>query len=216
MTESVWNAASDHLAVAATVEHMSTGRELPSIIATRTLLCPKNAVRAAKHYRKKMPLIEAMFQPAGTACDIINAYTHVLEEDLRPWIEIRGTSSPKYKWFWDDKLQRMAKERDKFCKKAVRTKNKVAWKERRNVDRAIKRSIYQEKRAAIRMEVETMLDISVPRTQAWLKRQVRKFKQCSHVWATAGTPLHPCTVTIHMATKQEDAIFASCRLFDTS
>ena len=216
MTDGVWSAASDHLAVSATVEHMSGGRELPSSFATRTLSCPKNAVIVAKHYRREMPFIEAMLHRAETACDIDNAYANFLEEVLRPWIEIRGTRSPKYKWFWDDKLQRMAKDRDKLYKKAVRTNNKATWEEHRNIDRAIKRSIYRKNRGARRREIESMMHMSVPRTQAWLKKQVRKSKQCSQVCATAGTPLDPCTFTTHMATKQEDATFANCRLFHTS
>ena len=169
VTDGVWNAASDQLAVAATVEHMYGGRELPSSFATRTLLCPENAVGAAKHYRREMPLIEANFHRAETACDIDNAYANFLEEVLRPWIAIRGTRSPKYKWFCDDKLQRMAKDRDKLYKKAVRTNNKVTWEEYRNIDRAIKRSVYRKKRGARRREIESMMHMSVPRTQHGLR-----------------------------------------------
>ena len=166
VTDGVWNAASDHLAVAATVEHMSGGRELPGSFATRTLLCPKNAVRAATHYRREMPLFEAMSHRVDTACDIDNAYANFLEEVLRPWIVIRGTRSPKYKWFWDDKLQRMAKDRDKLYKKAVRKNNKVTLEEHRYIDLAIKRSAYRKKRGARRREIESMMHMSVPRTQA--------------------------------------------------
>ena len=132
---------------------------------------------------------------------------------LKPWRRLGGTRSSKYKSIWDGRLQRLSRQRDKSYIRALKQNDVGSWNEHERLDREIKISLYGKKRALRRQEISAMLGISMPRTQSWIKNQIRGSNSNCNTTTRAGAPLNPVDFTAHVCKKPGEVTMVAPKHF---
>ena len=173
MTDGYWNSASDHGAITTTLKPGNGRLRREVTISTRSMANPEHALLAAKHYEEYLPPVSKRFTQTSSVQELKDTYKELKAVMPKPWPKLRGTRSGKYKSIWDERLQRLSRQRDKSIRRALKLNDADSWKEHKRLDREIKISVYGKKRVLRTQEISTMLRISMPRTQSWIKKQIR-------------------------------------------
>ena len=201
MTDGHWNPASDHGAITTTLKPGNGRLRREVTVSTRSMANPENALLAAKHCEEHLPPVSKRFTQISSVQELEDTYKELKAVMLKPWLKFRGTRSGKYKSIWGGLLQRLSRQRGKSYRRALKLNDADSWKEHKRLDGKIKISVYRKKRALRTQEISAMLRISMPRTQSWIKKQIRGSNWDCNTTTTAGAPLTPADFTAHVCTK---------------
>ena len=173
MTYGYWNSAGDYGAITTTQKAGNCRLRRELTVSTRSMANSEDVLRAAKHYEEHLPPVSKRFSEISPVQELEDTYKELKAVMPKPWLKLRGTRSSKYISIWDGRLQRLSRQRDKSYRRALRQNDVDSWQENTRLDREIKISVYRKKRALRKQEISAMLRISVPRTQSWIKKQLR-------------------------------------------
>ena len=110
-------------------------------------------------------------------------------------------------------VSRDCQSKEKNLKYGLKAECVNSWKEHKRLDREIKISVYRKKRALRRQEISAMLRISMPRTQSWVKKQIRESNSNCNTTTKTGAPLNPADFTAHVCTKPGEVTMVAPKHF---
>ena len=113
MTDGYRNSASDHGAITTTLKHGNGRQRCEITVSTRSMANPENVLLAAEHYEEHLPLVSKRFSETSSVQELEDTYKELKAVMLKPWLNLRGTRSSKYKSIRDGRLQRLSKQREK-------------------------------------------------------------------------------------------------------
>ena len=130
--QAYWNSASDHGATATALKP-GNGRVRREItVSTRSVANTENVLRAAKHYEEHLLPVSMCFSETSSVRELEDTCKELEAVMLKPWLKLRGTRSSKYKLIRDGHLQRLSRQRDKPCWRALKLNDVDSWKEHKD------------------------------------------------------------------------------------
>ena len=125
---------------------------------------------------------------------------------LLPWRSANSNRTAKFQSHWDARLEALARERDKIFSKLKKSRQDCS--ELRptfhTLDKQIKRSVRNKKKGIRRQELNAMIQKSVPETQKWVKKYLRRSNTVAMQSLQRGSPLDLASFTRHMETKRDN------------
>ena len=125
---------------------------------------------------------------------------------LLPWRSFNSNRTAKFQSHWDARLEALAKEVDKIFRKLKKSRQDCTelWSTFHTLEKQIKRSVRNKKKGIRTQELNAMAQKSVPETQKWVKKYLRRSNTAAMQSLQRGSPLDLASFTRHMETKRDN------------
>lgn len=138
----IWCGCSDHLPVMTEIQlqgNRPINRPAPRI--AKALRRREDIVENATAWlQRKLPEITTRIELINSRIDLERECAALTSALLQPWLKYRKSpKSRRFKRFWSEELDRMARERSFQYKRATRIGSELEWEEYRRLDMLIKR-----------------------------------------------------------------------------
>ena len=144
-------------------------------------------------------------ETAESCEELERIYAGFQKVKLLPWRSANSNRKPKFQSHWDARLEALAKEREKIFRKLKKSRQDCTelWSTFHALDKRIKRSVHNKKKGIRRHELNAMVQKSVPETQKWVKKYLRRSNAAAMQSLQRGSPLNLASFT-HMETKRDN------------
>ena len=213
-----WGGASDHTPVTTTVVTKPDPVVKTSVairVSSKLLRSITHTQKAGTLYNDSIPALTREMDTAVSIDELERLYAEFEKVVLLPWRSANGKRTAKFQTHWDDRLEKLGKERDKIFRKIKKAGDDSTelWSKFLHIDRHIKRSVRNKKKEIRRRELSEMIKRSVPETQKWVKKVMRRYNTVALQSLQRGSPLDLASFTKHMETNKADISRVSKRKF---
>ena len=125
---------------------------------------------------------------------------------LHPWRSANSNRTAKFQSHWDERLEALAKERDKSLRKLKKSRQECTelWSTFHALDKQIERSVRNRKKGIRGQKLNAVVQKLVPETQKWVKKYLRRSNAAAMQSLQRGSSLDLTSFTRHMETKRDN------------
>ena len=204
-----WGGASDHIpviTVTSTKTCTTPHSRLPPHISTRLLSSIVHLEKAENLYEEVIPQLTADKEIAESPEELGRIYVEFQKVMLRPLRIANSNLTVQFQSHWEARLEALARERDKIFRELKNSRQDCTalWLTFHALDKQIKRSVRNKKKGIRRQERNAMVQKSVPETQKWVKKYLRRSNTAAMQSLQRGSPLDLASFTRHMETKRNN------------
>ena len=144
-----WDSVSDHSLVSGDIQFSADSPIQTKRISKALMKRPDLLQQAKKSYEERLPFLVdqiAMVSPKSELDDACLRFVDILRQ---PFEFHRRPRPDRNRFFWDDHLDSLAKQRSKLYRKWKRRGDMVFWQKYKDLNKLIKRTTRDKKRALL-------------------------------------------------------------------
>ena len=157
-----WQGASDHQPIIVVANLKNAIQEMegsPISKTARQKLCFQE--RATPHLEELVPKMAASLKEVNSKAQLQENYEKLVKGILLPWEGARRPpKSRRYRFFWTDRLDKLAKVRSQAYRKAMKTRDPDHLQEYKRLDKAVKKGARKAKRESYTHYMRDICDAS--------------------------------------------------------
>ena len=144
-----WDSVSDHSLVSGD-NQFSAYRPIPNKRISKAMLKrPDLLQQAKKSYEEKLPVFISQIDMVSSNTELDDTCLRFGDILRQPFESNHRPGPDRYRYFWDDHLDSLAKQRSKLYRKWKRRGDMFFWKKYKELDKLIKRTTRDKKRALL-------------------------------------------------------------------